>query len=350
VITHARSTRAFEVSVLATAQHRELLDQTMSVFGISPDYDLDLMTPNQSLSTICTRVITGVDGILQKESPDLVMVQGDTVTTFAAALAAYYRMIRVAHVEAGLRSHDRFNPFPEEINRSLISRFSDFNFCPTESAKQNLLNEGIDPKTIFVTGNTVIDTLLSMAKRPHVADIDVLKRIDPKQDKIILVTTHRRESFGKPIQDVLSALREVAGRNPDVHIIIPVHPNPNVRGDVERMLGGHERIHLIPPVPYLDFIELLKRSYLIVSDSGGICEEAPSLGKPVLLIREVTERPEALSAGTARLVGTDFDTMVEWIERLLTDPDEYKKFTGIANPFGDGQAAGRIIDILKERL
>ena len=350
MIAQARSSGAFEVSVLATAQHRELLDHTLSVFGIRCDYDLDLMTPDQSLSTICARVITGVDGVLEVESPDLVVVQGDTVTTFAAALAAYYRKIRVAHVEAGLRSYDRFDPFPEEINRSLISRFCDFNFCPTESARENLLKEGIDPQTIFVTGNTVIDSLLSVIERPHIPEIDVLKTIDPKRERIILVTAHRRESFGEPIRNVFSALRKVADRNKDIHIIFPVHPNPNVKGDAERMLEGHERIHLIPPVPYLDFVGLLKRSYLIVSDSGGVCEEAPSLGKPVLLTRKVTERPEAISAGTARLVGTDPDTMVEWIERLIRDPGEYKKFTGITNPFGDGRAAGRIITVLRERL
>ena len=350
VITQARASGAFDVSVLATAQHRELLDHTLSVFGIRPDYDLDLMTPSQSLSTICSRVITGVDGILKRESPDLVLVQGDTVSTFAAALAAYYQRIRVGHVEAGLRSHDRFDPFPEEINRCLISRFSDFNFCPTESAKGNLIKEGIDPKTIFVTGNTVIDSLLSTIKRTHMPNIDALATIDPKRDKIILVTAQRRESFGKPIQNVFSALRTVTERNKNVHIIFPVHLNPDIKGDAERMLGGHERIHLIPPVPYLDFVHLLKRSHLIVSDSGGVCEEAPSLGKPVLLTRRVTERPEAISLGTARLVGTNTDTIVSWIERLLTDSAEYKKYTGIANPFGDGKAAERIVAILAEQL
>lgn len=349
IISEAKSSRAFHVSVLATAQHRQMLDQTLSVFSITPDYDLDLMMPNQSLSSICSRIIAGVDDVLTKELPDAVVVQGDTVTTFASALAAYYRKIKVAHVEAGLRSHDRFDPFPEEINRALISRFADFNFCPTEGARQNLLREGVDGNTIFVTGNTVVDTLIQTLERPYVPTTDVLSTIDPK-DPIILLTTHRRESFGKPMENVFRALRTIADSNPRVHVVFPVHPNPNVRDNAAQILAGHERIHLISPVPYLEFVHLLKRAHLIVSDSGGICEEAPTLGKPVLLIRNVTERPEAIASGTARLVGTDPKVIIEWVGRLLNDPDEYKTFVGRENPFGDGTASRRIVSILKERL
>jgi UDP-N-acetylglucosamine 2-epimerase (non-hydrolysing) len=350
VINEARATTGFDVVVLATAQHRGLLDDTLSAFDIRPAYDLDVMTENQSLSTVCARIVSGVDHVLEKELPDLVVVQGDTTTAFAAALAAFYRAIRVAHVEAGLRSHDRLDPFPEEVNRCLISRLADFNFCPTETAARNLLEEGVDADTVFVTGNTVIDSLLSSIDRPHTPNIDVLSEIDPDSDRIILVTCHRRESFGKPMHDIFSALTLLAERNQNVHVIFPVHPNPNVAEAARRILGGHVRIHRIPPVPYIDFIHLMKRSFLIVSDSGGICEEAPSLRKPVLLIRNVTERPEAILAGTAKLVGTNPDTIIEEVEKLLNNPAEYAKYTAAANPFGDGKAAKRIVEVVRKRL
>jgi len=350
VINRARATAGLEAVVLATAQHRELLDDTLSVFAIKPAYDLDVMTDNQTLSAVCARIITGVDEVLVRESPDVVVVQGDTATTFAAALAAFYRGIRVAHVEAGLRSHDRFAPFPEEINRCLVSRFADFNFCPTRTAQDNLLQERVDPRTIFVVGNTVIDALMFALDRPNVPKMDLLPGIDPERDRIILVTCHRRESFGEPIRAIFSALGSVVERNRDVHVVFPVHPNPNVRRDAKRILGDRDRVHLIPPVPYIDFVHLMKRSFLIVSDSGGICAEAPSIKKPVLLIRNVTERPEAIQAGTAKLVGTDPDTIVRETEKLLNDLNEYQKYAAAVNPFGDGAASQRIVEVLQKAL
>lgn len=332
--------------VLVTAQHREILDHTLKVFNIVPDYDLDLMTENQSISAVCVGVLEGMESILKEERPDAVVVQGDTTTTFAAALAAYYGKIRVAHVEAGLRSWDRLNPYPEEVNRSLISRFSDFNFCPTERAKGNLIRENVSEKTIFVTGNTVVDALNEALNIPKSLDRDILGNFDPEVDNIVLVTMHRRESFGVPMERVFTALRELVERNRDVRILFPVHPNPSVRKAAEAILAGDERIRIIEPLPYLDFVNVMKLSKIIISDSGGVCEEAPSLGKPVLLIREVTERPEALDAGTALIVGTEGEKIIATVEKLIRDKTEYGKFQNIENPFGDGNAAARIVKIL----
>ncbi len=352
VIGKARELAAgsIKAKVLVTAQHREILDHTLAVFGIAPDYDLNLMTEGQSISAVCAGVLSGMEPIIDKEGPDAVVVQGDTTTTFAAALAAYYKGVKVAHVEAGLRSWDSLNPYPEELNRSLISRFSDFNFCPTEGAGENLLKENVDQKTIFVTGNTVVDAINEALKIPRELDPGILGGFDPEADDIILLTMHRRESFGAPMERVFSALRELVGGSRHIRVVFPVHPNPSVRSMAEAILKGVEGIRLVDPLPYLDFVNLMRFSKIIISDSGGVCEEAPSLGKPVLLIREVTERPEALEAGTALLVGTDPEKIINSVVRLTGDEAEYKKFQNIDNPFGDGRAAERIVKILMDRL
>lgn len=350
VIRAAGDAEAMDVRVLVTAQHREILDQTLKVFDIVPDHDLDLMSEDQSISSVCVGVLEGMEPILKEERPDVVVVQGDTTTTFAAALAAFYGKVRVAHVEAGLRSWDRKNPYPEEINRSLISRFSDFNFCPTERARENLVRENVDEKTIFVTGNTVVDALMEALKIPVNLDSDILGDFDPEAEDIVLVTMHRRESFGGPMESVFGALRELVERNSRVRVLFPAHPNPSVRKTAGAILKGSERIRIIEPIPYLDFVNVMRLSKIIISDSGGVCEEAPSLGKPVLLVREVTERPEAIEAGTAILVGTDGKKIVASVERLLGDEKEYERFQNVENPFGDGSAAERIVKVLIDKL
>lgn len=350
IIDEANRSGIFDMVVLATAQHRGLMDDMLDVFGIKPDYDLDLMTEDQRLASITSRIITGVDEVIAKERPDCVIVQGDTVTTFGAALSAYYNRVKVAHVEAGLRTGDKYDPYPEEINRSLISRFSDFNFCPTEGAKGNLIREGVDKDTIYITGNTVIDALLWALKRPHNLLSEVIGNIDPGREKVILLTTHRRESFGAPMEGVFHAIKEVVRRNSDIRVIFPVHPNPNVRDTAQKIFGGDERVSLIDPPGYLDFVHLMKSSYLILTDSGGICEEAPSLKKPVLLFRDVTERPEALTARTAILVGRRPEDIIFWVEKLVSDRKEYERYISRENPFGDGKAAEKIIKVLSESL
>jgi UDP-N-acetylglucosamine 2-epimerase (non-hydrolysing) len=340
---------SMEAVVLVTAQHRDLLDQTLEVFNIVPDYDLDLMSKDQSIAAVCVGVLEGVGEVIKKERPDVVVVQGDTTTTFAAALSAFYNKVKVAHVEAGLRSWDRFDPYPEEVNRSLISRFSDFNFCPTETAKKNLIAENINEKAIFVTGNTVVDALKKALKISKELNREILGDFDPDVDNIVLLTMHRRESFGEPMERVFGALLKLVERNKDVKVIFPVHPNPSVKKAAE-ILASNESIRLVDPLPYLDFINVMKLSKLIITDSGGVCEEAPSLGKPVLLIREVTERPEAISAGTAILVGTDPEKIITSVEKLIGDKNEYEKFKNVTSPFGDGTAALMIVKILSEIL
>jgi UDP-N-acetylglucosamine 2-epimerase (non-hydrolysing) len=352
VIKAVRETAAgtLKAEVLVTAQHREILDHTLDVFGIVPDYDLDLMTEGQSISAVCAGVLGGMEPILDRERPDAVVVQGDTTTTFAAALAACHGGVRVAHVEAGLRSWDRLNPFPEEVNRSLISRFSDFNFCPTGRARENLVKEGVDEKTIYVTGNTVVDALEEALKIPRELNPNILGDIDPDTDDMVLLTMHRRESFGEPMERVFGALKRLVEGSRNIKVVFPVHPNPSVVKAAEATLKGITGIRLVDPLPYLDFVNLMKLSKVIVSDSGGVCEEAPSLGKPVLLIREVTERPEAIEAGTAILVGTDPEKITAAVRRLTEDGAEYARFQNIENPFGDGNAAGRIVKTLVDAL
>lgn len=345
VILALKATPWAEVRVLATAQHRQMLDQVLSLFAIAPDVDLDVMRPNQTLPALTARLVTALDGCLLEEEPDALVAQGDTTTVMVAALAAFYRRIPFGHVEAGLRTGDLFNPFPEEMNRVLAGRLARWHFAPTESARRNLLAEGIPEDEVFVTGNTVIDALLDVAERCE----DAMPAVTPGK-RLVLVTAHRRENFGEPFEQICRALRYLADCRQDLELLYPVHPNPNVKDVAYRLLGGHPRIRLCEPLDYLPFVAAMKRSYLILSDSGGVQEEAPALGKPVLVLRRETERPEAIAEGVVKLVGPDFDTIVSESLRLLDDPDAYRAMARGVSPYGDGQAAGRIREILCQSL
>lgn len=343
----ARHAGRVEARVCATAQHREMLDQVLGLFGIVPDVDLNLMQPGQTLSEVAARVLLALDPVLVEWRPDWLLAQGDTTTVMAAALCAHHNRVRVGHVEAGLRSYDRANPFPEEMNRVVADHAADLLFAPTAQAQDNLLREGICADRIRVTGNTVIDALLQVAASPwQPPGDDPLHSLDPDK-RLLLVTAHRRENFGAPLLDIISALRDLAARG-DVQVVYPVHLNPNVRGPVYQALGGVPGVILTPPVDYRRLVYLLKRSALVLTDSGGIQEEAPSLGVPVLVLRQVTERPEGVAAGTARVVGTDRDRIVAEASRLLDDPAAYREMAQAANPYGDGHAAGRIVQALLE--
>lgn len=351
----------FLVRTCATAQHRDILDQVLELFGIVPDVDLDLMRPGQTPSQVAARILQQLEPVLQEERPDWVLVQGDTTTVMASAIAAHHLRIRVGHVEAGLRTGDRWNPFPEEMNRIVADHVSDLCFAPTEGARQNLLGEGIPDERIRVTGNTVIDALLWVAQQPPTPAIAALlhrlglegvsstSNVEPGTGnrKLVLVTAHRRESFGRPLERICQALREIAQRGEgQVQIVYPVHPNPRVQGPVHRLLGDVPAVALLPPVDYLTLIHLMKRSTLILTDSGGIQEEAPTLGVPVLVLREVTERPEAVEAGAARVVGTDRERIVEETCRLLDDRAAHAAMARRVNPYGDGRAAERIVEAI----
>jgi UDP-N-acetylglucosamine 2-epimerase (non-hydrolysing) len=340
----------FAVKVCVTAQHRDMLDQVLETFSVTPDYDLDLMEPGQTPARLASRILAAVEPILEAERPDLVVVQGDTTTTLAGALGAFYQRIAVAHVEAGLRTGDMTQPFPEEMNRVLTSRVATWHFAPTAKAGATLLGEGVSRERIFVTGNTGIDAVLYVR--------DALDRgalcappwtwMDPGK-RLVLVTCHRRENFGPGFDRAMRALSLVASR-PDVQMVYPVHPNPNALGPAHRMLSGLSSVVLLDPLPYVAFVDLMRRCRLIVTDSGGIQEEAPSLGKPVLVLREKTERPEAVEAGTVKLVGTNVDRIVAEATRLLDDQDEYTRMTRVHNPYGDGHACERIARALAENL
>ena len=344
--------------VCVTAQHREMLDQVLQLFNIKPDWDLNLMRNDQSLFDITARGLRNLEDVLKRTRLDIVLVQGDTTTAFVASMAAFYLKIKIGHVEAGLRTEDKYNPFPEEMNRRLVDVLGDFYFAPTQRAEQNLLHEGIPAGRVFVTGNTVIDALLWMVgKQSTPLSQEELERLfgeeyglELDEKRIILVTGHRRESFGRGFENICQGLKLVAERNPDIQIVYPVHMNPNVREPVYRILGGVENVRLIEPLDYAHFVFLMKRAYLILTDSGGIQEEAPSLGKPVLVMREKTERPEAIEAGVAKLVGTESERIFRETQRLLTDETEYERMAHAANPFGDGKAAQRIVQVLLREL
>ena len=331
--------------VCVTAQHREMLDQVLALFAIQPDYDLGIMQPNQSLAQITARALTKLDEVFQAEKPDWILVQGDTTTVMTAALAAFYHRIKVGHVEAGLRSFDKFQPFPEEINRKIATSLSDLHFAPTEISRQNLLREGVADAQIVVTGNTVIDALLQVAAKPYDWANSPLAAI-PRDKRIILVTAHRRENFGTPFTNICAALRTIAERYLDVHIVYPVHLNPNVRAVAQSLLGNIPNLTLLEPLEYLPLVQLMKQAYLVITDSGGIQEEAPGLGKPVLVLREVTERPEGVAAGTVKLVGTDKEKIIHETSLLLDDQSAYEKMSQAVNPYGDGQASARIVSRL----
>ena len=340
----------FDNRVCVTAQHREMLDQVLGFFEIKPDYDLDLMKPYQNLYSLTSDIILGLKPILEEYKPDYVYVHGDTTTTMASSIAAFYAGAKVCHVEAGLRTHNKLSPFPEEINRQVTSRIADYHFVPTLQSKQNLLNENIAKDSIIITGNTVIDALLqSTAKVNIIKDIEIesLKIIVDASKKIILVTGHRRENHGRGFINICEALKEIALTNIDVQIIYPVHLNPNVKEPVYRILGGIDSIHLIDPLAYPAFVWLMNQSHLIITDSGGVQEEAPSLGKPVLVMRDTTERPEAVEAGTAKLVGTNKDTIIREAQKLLDGITEYEKMSKAHNPYGDGKACQRIVKFIE---
>ena len=333
----------FELVVAVTAQHREMLDQVLRLFQIVPDYDLDIMRPAQTPFAVTARSFTGLEPVLRKERPDLVLVQGDTTTVMAAALAAFYLKIPVGHVEAGLRTYDKFQPFPEEMNRRLVSHIADWHFAPTETARQNLLREGIVDERIFVTGNTVIDALLSVVKSDYVFSHPVLSLINFTAHRLILVTAHRRENWGEPLRNICRAIRQIVHSHPEVVVVFSVHMNPEVQQVAHVELAGVERVQLLEPLDYEPFVQLMSKVYLILSDSGGIQEEAPSLGKPVLVLRNVTERPEGVAAGTLRVVGTETASIVAAADDLLTDQAAYARMAGARNPYGDGQASQRIV-------
>lgn len=332
-----------EVRVLATAQHRHMLDQVLNFFDIEPDIDLDIMRPNQALTTLTARLLLDMDDVLLAEKPDVVLVQGDTTTVMAVSLACFYHRIPIGHVEAGLRTWDMDNPFPEEANRVITGRFARWHFAPTESSRQNLLREGIVDGAITVTGNTVIDALLMTAKK----DLDVGIDIDASK-RLILVTSHRRENFGEPFRNICRALKTLAVRNPDVQFLYPVHPNPNVKNVAHEMLGASPNIVLCEPLDYAPFVAAMQRSYLIISDSGGVQEEAPALGKPVLVLRDETERPEAVEQLVVKLVGSDYDRIVSETQRLLDDESAYAGMSRGISPYGDGRGAERIVNVLKD--
>lgn len=332
--------------VAVTAQHRDMLDQVLQLFRICPDYDLDIMAEGQTLFDITSRAMQGLNGVLAKEKPDMVLVHGDTTTTFAGALTAFYHQIKVGHVEAGLRTGNKYSPYPEEMNRKLTGALADLHFAPTETASANLRAENVGEDVVFVTGNTVIDALLATVDTKFSFTGELLKKIDYENKRIILVTTHRRENLGEPMRHVYRALRSLTEEFDDVEIVFPVHKNPKVREVVESELGGIARVHLIDPLDYQPFANLLARSYLVLTDSGGIQEEAPALGKPVLVLRDTTERPEAIAAGTVKLIGTDQQRVYEEAKRLLLDEAEYQKMANACNPYGDGQAAQRIVQTI----
>jgi UDP-N-acetylglucosamine 2-epimerase (non-hydrolysing) len=336
--------------VIVTAQHRQMLDQELGVFKIRPDYDLNIMQHDQDLFYITSSVLNQMKPVLVKERPDVLLVQGDTTTTFAASLASFYLKIPVGHVEAGLRTWNKMNPYPEELNRQLTTRLTEFHFPPTEWARNNLIAEGIPRDHIFVTGNTVIDALLMIVDPAYRFREPPLDTIDFAQRKVILLTSHRRENFGEPMADVFGACRHLVEHNPDVELVYPVHPNPNVRTTANKILAGVPRIHLIEPMEYRPFVQLMSKCFLILTDSGGVQEEAPSLGKPVLVLRTTTERPEAIEAGTAKLVGTDRQTIIDTAQQLLSDRNLYASMATKANPYGDGKSAPRIVDILLQHV
>lgn len=342
----------FEVRICVTAQHREMLDQVMSFFNLSAEYDLDLMKPDQNLFQLTADIITGLKGVFDTYQPDYTFVHGDTTTTFAASLAAFYSGSRICHIEAGLRTFNKYSPFPEEMNRQLTGRLTDLHFAPTEESKQNLLRENISEESILVTGNTVIDALLQSVEKVKSNPSNLINNLSAKlgNKEMILVTGHRRENHGEGFMRICKALKEIAEIYPDIWIVYPVHLNPNVQKPVYSLLGSTDNILLIDPLDYPDFVWMMDRSKLIITDSGGVQEEAPSLGKPVLVMRDTTERPEAILAGTVKLVGTNTETIVKEVQKLITDNEHYAKMSQAHNPYGDGKACARIVKHLMDSV
>ena len=338
----------FESLVCVSAQHRDMLDQVLDVFALTADHDLAIMTPGQSPAGVAARVLDRLPPLLREVRPDVLLVQGDTMTTFAASFAAYLERIPSCHVEAGLRTGNRYHPFPEEMNRVLTTRLADLHFAPTTTARDRLLAEGVPADTVLLTGNTVIDALLSTVKPDYQFKTPALAALDPAS-RLVLVTTHRRESFGAPLRAICAAIVDLVSRFPDIEVVLPVHPNPEVKGTVEAALCDTPRVRLIQPVDYVEFVHLMARAHLILTDSGGVQEEAPSLGKPVLVLRETTERPEGVDAGTAVVVGTDRERIVATASRLLSSHEAYERMANAVSPYGDGRASERIAAALEQR-
>lgn len=344
VLELQKQSETIETITVVTAQHRQMLDQVLETFRIQPDYDLDIMGKNQSLLDITAKILEKFDPVVKEVQPDMILVHGDTTTTFAASLVAFYNQVRIGHVEAGLRTFDKYSPFPEEMNRQMTDNLADLYFAPTSESKANLLMEHHPESSIFITGNTAIDALrLTVQEDYH---HQVLDQLDP-QKKLVLVTMHRRENQGQPMRAVFAALREMVDAHPELEVVYPVHLSPAVQEAAKEILGDHNRIHLIAPLDVFDFHNLASRSYFIMSDSGGVQEEAPSLGKPVLVLRDTTERPEGVKAGTLKLVGTDPERVKEEMTALLTDPDLYQKMSSARNPYGDGKASERIVQAIQ---
>ena len=344
-----RHSDEIELTLAVTGQHREMLVQVLQAFDLHPDYDLNIMTARQTLAQITTKALDGLDKVIQEVKPDLILAQGDTTTTFVASLAAFYNRIAFGHVEAGLRTDNKYDPFPEEINRRLTGVLCDLHFAPTEPARQNLLSEGVAEECVFVTGNTVIDALLSIASRNYEFEDERVKAA-AKSGRMILLTAHRRENWGSPLQNICTAVKEILQRNPNCSVVFPVHKNPIVRDVIFPELQNTDRVILIEPPDYVPFVHLMKQAHIILTDSGGVQEEAPSLGKPVLVLRKTTERPEGVDAGSAMLVGTDVSAIVSETEKLLRDKSAYERMSQVNNPYGDGHAAERIWEIIRSRF
>ncbi|MBQ6495001.1 MAG: UDP-N-acetylglucosamine 2-epimerase (non-hydrolyzing) [Bacilli bacterium] len=342
LVKELENRKEIESIVCVTAQHREMLDQVLNVFDIKPDYDLNIMKQGQTLSEITSRVLLGLEDVIKKENPNIILVHGDTTTTFAGALAAFYNQVDIGHVEAGLRTWDKYSPFPEEMNRQMVDRLTDMFFAPTEVSKNNLLNEGIDENKIYVTGNTAIDAMKTTVKDEY--DNEVFDWIG--KDRMILLTAHRRENLGEPMRRIFKAIKRVVDEYDDIKVVYPIHLNPKVREVAYEVFEDMDRIKLIEPLEVIDFHNFINKSYIILTDSGGIQEEAPSLGKPVLVLRDTTERPEGITAGTLKLVGTDEDVIYNETKKLLEDKDEYLKMSKASNPYGDGTASKQIVDAI----
>ena len=346
LVKELASREEIESLCCVTAQHRQMLDSVMKVFDLRADCDLDIMTPRQTLSSITSKCLTGMDGAIERLKPDMILVHGDTSTTFAGALSAFYHQVPVGHVEAGLRTYDKYSPFPEEMNRRLVTAIADLYFCPTKNNRDNLLKEGIE-KGIFITGNTVIDALRTTVRSDYVFATQKLNELDYENRKVILVTCHRRENYGEPMRNIMLALRQIAEQNEDVELVYPVHLSPVVREAVDAYLRGAPRVHLIEPLPADEMHNIMARCYMVLTDSGGLQEEAPALGKPVLVMRRETERPEAVEAGTVKLCGVVQDDIVTMAERLIRDRNAYEKMAHAVNPYGDGKACARIADAIE---
>lgn len=346
IVKELEKREGVESVVCITAQHRALLDQVLRVFDIKPDYDLNIFQSGQTLTEITTRALQGLEEVIIKEKPDVLLVQGDTTTVFAGALAAFYQKVKIGHVEAGLRSGNLYSPYPEEANRKLTGIVTDYHFAPTERNRQNLLKEGYPEEKIFITGNTVIDALKYATKEDYIFDIDFLNQLCHQNKRIILMTCHRRENLGEPMENIFTGVRDIIEKYNDVELVFPMHLNPKVRETAYKILSNNDRIHLIEPLDYEPMANLMAKAYLLVTDSGGLQEEGPTFGKPVLVVREETERPEGIEAGTAKLVGTKYKNVFDELDLLFSNEKEYNKMANAVNPYGDGKASERIVDVL----